>query len=65
MKETFGNVSFYETMSEKILFILLKSFHFADNEAYCGQVPLKIYNCVKQRWGKCGTYCSTPEMKQK
>jgi hypothetical protein len=33
---------FYATVSEKRFSILLKFLHFADNEAYCGQVPPKI-----------------------
>jgi hypothetical protein len=34
---------FYETMSEKSFCILQKFLHFADSEAYHGQVPLKIF----------------------
>jgi hypothetical protein len=35
--------TFYGSMSEKRFFILLKFLHFVVNEAYRGQVPLKIY----------------------
>jgi hypothetical protein len=35
--------TFYGSMPEKRFLILLKLLHFADNEAYCGQVPPKIY----------------------
>jgi hypothetical protein len=35
--------TFYGSISENRSFILIKFLHFAVNEAYCGQIPPKIY----------------------